>query len=523
MLSILKKLFAKPAPKAVASADVPAPSQPTAPVPSVEVAHLSLAAIVARFPEELKSTLLRAPDAAATVALPLPTILKQLPLASVKMSLASLHRQAPGIFQPLTPGDKRTVEIPLAEVFRHIRPHLLKRRPDQRPFDLPENTISLFSDPRNPHAVAPSTGNEEPSEPKTTVLDLDLDGTPDMPRMLKMDDGLRAHFSSTHRRSMPVDTATAQPALREATSAPRVIPPPTDFHNGHSEHHSAAISFPGLSGPPSLTLELASLAANWPDGIRAEVNALDPATKVLLPASEVSAGLAKGRVAIPWGKIRACLQPQPATPTATAADTELVLPLKIVAPAFLASSKKPVANRKRLTVDESIPALFNNGRTEMVVNAATLAAATPAVAPATSPVKRDPDKAPQNVGEAFGLPEKQEWTPAEIVAHVVRLPGVSGAIVSLQEGLAVATSLPDGVKSEAVAAFLPQIFARLNQYAGEMKLGDLDDLLFTTHGAHCQIYRLGFIYFAVLGKQGESLPWLELRLIVEELARQTKK
>ena len=84
-------------------------------------------------------------------------------------------------------------------------------------------------------------------------------------------------------------------------------------------------------------------------------------------------------------------------------------------------------------------------------------------------------------------------------------------------------SLPDGVKSDVVAAFLPQIFARLNQYAGEMRLGDVDDLLFTTHGAHCQIYRLGYVYFAVLGKPGESLPWHELRLISEELARQTNK
>ena len=80
------------------------------------------------------------------------------------------------------------------------------------------------------------------------------------------------------------------------------------------------------------------------------------------------------------------------------------------------------------------------------------------------------------------------------------------------------------MKSEVVAAFLPQIFARLNQYAGEMRLGDVDDLLFTTHGAHCQIYRLGYIYFAVLGKAGEApARWHELHLITEELARQTRK
>ena len=522
MLSIFKKFFAKPESKPVASADVPAPRQSTAPVPSVEVTHLSLTAIVARFPEELKATILRDPDATATVALPLPTILKQLPLATVKMSLASLHRQAPGVFQPLTPGDKRTVEIPLAEVFRHIRPHMFKRRPDQRPFDLPENTISLFGDPRNPHAIAPSAGSEEAPPTETTVLDLDLDAAPETPRMLKMDVGLGEHFNNTYQRSMLVATAASapkEPALHDVPSTPRVIAPPPDFLNGKSSDHSLAASHSAPSAPGSIVLKLAPLTENWPDGIRAEVNALDPATTVVLPASEVSAGLAKGRVAFSWGKIRTGLDPQPSQPTAEPDDTELVLPLKIVAPAFFTASKTPAENRKRVAVDESIPALFNNCRMDMVISASTLPDDTPAL----PPVQRNLNKAPESVGAAFSLPEKDDWTPAEIVAHLVRLPGVAGAIVGLQEGLQVATSLPEGVKSEAVAAFLPQIFARLNQYAGEMKLGDVDDLLFTTHGAHCQIYRLGYVYFAVLGKQGESLPWLELRLVVEELARQTKK
>ena len=98
---------------------------------------------------------------------------------------------------------------------------------------------------------------------------------------------------------------------------------------------------------------------------------------------------------------------------------------------------------------------------------------------------------------------------------------MAGAIVALQEGLQVATAMPEGVKGEVVAAFLPQIFARLNQYAGEMKMGEVDDLLFTTHGAHCQVYRLGFVYFAILGQPGAALPWHELRLISAELGRQT--
>ena len=79
MLSIFKKLFGKSESVAIAPVAEPVPQQPTTPMPAVEVAHLALAAIVDRFPEELKTTILRVPDAAATVALPLPTILKQLP------------------------------------------------------------------------------------------------------------------------------------------------------------------------------------------------------------------------------------------------------------------------------------------------------------------------------------------------------------------------------------------------------------------------------------------------------------
>ena len=72
-------------------------------VPTVEVAHLSLAAILSKFPADLRGCVQQLPDAAVTVTLPLPTILKQLPTCSVKMSLASLYRQAPaGIFKPLT-------------------------------------------------------------------------------------------------------------------------------------------------------------------------------------------------------------------------------------------------------------------------------------------------------------------------------------------------------------------------------------------------------------------------------------
>lgn len=546
MLTLFKKLFGKSESKAVAPVAA-VPAAPSTPMPTIEVAHLSLAAITSRFPEEIMPLLVKEPDANVTVALPLPTILKQLPTGCVKMSLGTLQRQAHGLIKPLPPGDKRTVDVPLAEIFRHVRLSSLRRRSDQRPVMVPEIGFNLFGDSSNPYAVSPDDHLEH-----MQVTDLAPNGEPepqprpDGQRVLKMDDGLREHFGSA------AAARSLASASEQSATTPRGLAPSAEMFA------PKAAAPPPVAKPtgPTLALKIVPLAANWPEEIRTEVEALDPETVVTLPADEVSAGLGKGRVTFSWAQIHAWLEPA-APPTQAAGTTALLLPLKIVAPAFL-SSNKPAAERKSVAVDASIPSLFSDGRppeavaepevpvaeagfaepevAEPEAPAETLAEAEPEVAPEpmahTEPSAPDTPEAavdhtqhklPETVGEIFGQPHKQNWTPSEIVAGTVTLPGVAGAIVALQEGLQVAASLPEGVKSDVIAAFLPQIFARLNQYSSEMKLGDVDDLLFTTHGAHCQIYRLGYVYLAVLGKPGESLPWHELRLISEELARQTHK
>jgi predicted regulator of Ras-like GTPase activity (Roadblock/LC7/MglB family) len=664
MLTIFKKIFGKAPPKAaVPTPQQQVPAPPSTPMPQIEVAHLSLGAITGRFTDELKPLLANEPGEAATVALPMPTILKQLPVGVVKMSLATLQRQSQGLIRPLPPGDKRMVDVPLKEIFRHVKLTALKRRPDQRPVMIPETGFNLFGDATNPFSVSPDDHLEQVSvvDLSSDVREVEDTTVPSAagPRVLKMDDGLRQHFANTPTaRSGSVADSPSTIKFEASDSGPRAsaaAPANYGVSNG-----AAPIEKP--TGP-TLDLKLSALCANWPEDVKQEIATLDPETKVTLPQEEIGAGLGRGRVIFSWGHIRAWMEPAPTAPTIAAENVQLQLPLKIVAPAFLAASKSPKAERKSFNMDESIPTLFNGGRepAPKPAPAAPAAEAAPvhaeepvqaeapvheeaagqaeapahveepvqpeapvhveepvqaeapahveepvrvevpvqaeepvhaeAPAPVDAPIRVEvpvqaetpaqveepvrlevpvqveapahveppvhidaplfvraipvPEvseapaaeaeptavvaavpqahKTPETVGELFGEPHKKDWTPTEIVTRTVKLPGVAGAIVALQEGLQVASSLPDGVKSEVVAAFLPQIFARLNQYAGEMKLGDVDDLLFTTHGAHCQIYRLGYIYLAVLGKPGESLPWHELRIISEELARQTHK
>ena len=603
MLSLIKKIFGKAAPKASIPESTAVPQAPSTPMPTIEVAHLSLSAITARFPDELKPLLTSEPSETAAVTLPMPTILKQLPAGAVRMQLATLQRQSHGLIKPLPTGDKRMVDVPLKEVFRHVKLSALKRR-EQRIISLPDTGFNLFGDSSNPYAIAPDDHLEQ-----VQVVDLTSDAEVEAeakmavaagPRVLKMDEGLRQQFGNTPAvNSAPSASPSSAIKFELSDSGPRAVGAPAA--SGAVRPSGATPAPAQISKPtgPTLNLKIASLAANWPDEVKREVDAFDPATIVTLPMSDVGTGLSKGKVIFSWAQIRAWTKPFVSGPTAVPENTALQMPLKAVAPAYLTASKQPKAERKAIDMDETIPELFNDGREPEVKTPKwkqeQAAEPEPEAVPETPeetpepanhheaapqaeqaghgehaehvehavetnhahepqveaevehatehPTEHAPEhaeehppvavaeaasapahhKVSETLGEIFGEPHKKDWTPADIVARAVRLPGVAGAIVALQEGLQVASSLPEGVKSEVVAAFLPQIFARLNQYSGEMKLGDVDDLLFTTHGAHCQIYRLGYIYLAVLGKPGEPLPWHELRLISEELARQTHK
>jgi predicted regulator of Ras-like GTPase activity (Roadblock/LC7/MglB family) len=526
MLSFIEKIFGSSKGRTKAIAGPAAhPAEPAAQMPAVEVAHLRLAAILGKFPDELKPLVLRLPEDSVTVALPVSTILRQLPSGSVKVSLATLHRQAPaGVLGPLPPGDRQMVEVPLAEVFRHIKATAIKRRSDQRAAPGLESDFNLFGNVENPFQIAPTAPDERPraiapgpiserGEPLTIAVPAEIVAAEEFVPELLPPPTLQRTIAAPPELYKPKLIA---PPPRIESAAPPAVAEPKPL---------SLAAAPEAPAPPpssaSIELPVEALSSAWPEAIRHELAALNGSARITLPAAEITAGLARGRVAFPWGKIRGWIEPRLDGESSTDAAAELTLPLKIVAPAFLAATRKTALPPKP-AFETDIPALFNPTAVEAPAPAPPIATpeTLPPAAAAPEPVVAPPREA-ATIGEVFGQPEKAEWTPAEIVTELARLPGISGAVVALQEGLLVAHSLPAEVKSEVIAAFLPQLFARLNQYAGEMKLGEVDDLLFTTHGAHCQIYRVGYVYFAVLGKPGEALPWTHLRLVVDELKRHT--
>jgi predicted regulator of Ras-like GTPase activity (Roadblock/LC7/MglB family) len=325
---------------------------------------------------------------------------------------------------------------------------------------------------------------------------------------------------------------------------------------------------PAAPVPPGkeeyVAIPLVSVTLGWPEPIRQALAGLNVPDAILnLPVSETEQALKRGKVVFQWKRLKPLIKPPLKTALAPALDeVQLELPLPAVAPLFMAQ-RKPAAAQKKYAVGEDIPDVFS--AKGMLTSAPPVSApvaapaapapasmpapvasapkpapapipmahapapalklapapAIPAVAPASPPAAR-PAALPTEIGELFGQPGRKNWAPAEIVQRTAALPGVAGAVITMQDGLLVAGHLPPGLNGEAIAAFLPQMYSRMMQYCKELKFGESDTFTLVVDNVALRIHRAGGLYFAALGRSNEALPDPQLRLIASHLAPQSK-
>jgi predicted regulator of Ras-like GTPase activity (Roadblock/LC7/MglB family) len=115
----------------------------------------------------------------------------------------------------------------------------------------------------------------------------------------------------------------------------------------------------------------------------------------------------------------------------------------------------------------------------------------------------------------------RQMQPKDVVAHALSLPGVAGAVVALADGLRVDGQVPAEFNADTVAAFLPQIYERVNQSTRE-RMGTLNNVSFTVGNVPWKIYRVGSIYFAAFGRADENFPKAELAQLAAGLNRKSK-
>jgi predicted regulator of Ras-like GTPase activity (Roadblock/LC7/MglB family) len=323
----------------------------------------------------------------------------------------------------------------------------------------------------------------------------------------------------------------------------------------------------------TVNVRLSALCEFWPDPVRRDIAQFNWENAWLsLPMDRLEPAMKTGKVVFKWGELIEWLEGS-SDPVATShCETTLELPLKVVAPLFLAQQRTPIV-QKSVVVDQKVPNLFAAmgkeiapvpenppaepeaapepdlwSESEEIVSApppiryaqrAPLSHPAPAapVVPAPSVVPPAPVAIPPRaitpapvapgapetpadpLDRIFGQPANGEWSPEEITRRINTLPGVSASLIAMSDGFLVAGTLPPPLKSETMAAFLPQIFGRLSNYSGEIQLGPLTALTLRAGPAPVTIFKTGALYLTVLGKPGGTLPDALLHQVAAELAK----
>jgi hypothetical protein len=567
----------EPAPASVPAA--PAPAMPEAFTSSAQPAAanvneiaLPLAAVIAHLPMDLKAKLMSTPAAGQTIGLPVDKVITQLAFGAVKISFGELRRLAPGIFANSGGEfDSRQVSLPLAEILSRLNPGLLSRKPVQK-VDVAEDIAGPF-DGRG-RGISFTTQPLKPSTASPTVAELNQRNQPvpfNPPPVAPASAPAMPPRTVTPAPSGNTDVFVYKPRETAPPAAPIPFNPPMTAPsngngngNGHSNGHANGngngngsangnghtslppfkfATAPAPSAPvnsssprpelaqPKLLISLDDLAENWPDTLKQEIQRFNYAnTDVPLPMNLVEASMKRGRMTATWKELRTWIKPS--SPASAHDELQLDLPLKVLAPAFLSAQKQAGKSQKRLAVSEEIPNLFFGFPQAAAEAAAPAAAPAPAPAPVADPVPparmADTNFFTANDSEDF-LPGRapapatdfmnRHTHPQEIVARAMALPGVAGAVVTLADGLRVASQVPDEMNADAVAAFLPQIFERVNQSTRELRMGALNNVGFSVGNVPWKIFRINSVYFAAFGRAGEPFPKSQLAGLAVELDR----
>jgi predicted regulator of Ras-like GTPase activity (Roadblock/LC7/MglB family) len=542
-----------PAPTAAVT---PPPAQKPPPIltPAATVAKLSplplpvatdgitlpLAPVVAALPMDLRAKLMAVPAADATIFVAAETVMSQLAFGAVKISFGELRQLAPGIFANSGgEHDNRSINLPLSEILTRLNPALLARRSTKTvkvsdeiagPFDGRGKGITFTTQPLKA-APAPVRLEPEPAPVRPPV---------NLPPIA---------FALPPRPLTPPTVPMTFPPRETAPTA--FTSPPKIGGNGNGNGHAvpslglkftaAPLPVPAtpaarpepvppapLAPPPPISVSLGHLAEAWPEALRNEIKVLNLAVAIVpLPFAVVEPGLKRGRVTMAWKQLRALVQP--GSGPSPNDELELNLPLKVLAPIFLEAQKNSPRLGRKVAVSAEIPNLF-------------FGFPQPAAEPVAAPgavVPNRPEGRPADTN-FYGRATESETElrradnpatdfltrqahPKEVVVQAAALPGVAGAVVALPDGLRVASHVPADLNADTLAAFLPQIFDRINQSTRELRMGPLNNVSFTVGNVPWKIFRVSSVYFAAFGRAGENLPTAQLAGMAMELDRKKTK
>jgi len=559
-----RQLFQRPARRGAAAPAAPAPAAVAAPPlapscqPNVNGVTISLPAVLATFPLELRSKILPVDTRDLTLTVPFEKVFPELARGVVKMTFGEIRRTAPQVFAPGLESDAAQVVLPLNEILSRLDPALLVRRPTQKkPLALPEEISSPFAGrgqgltlgvrKTRPASAAGESGKppifaRKPGSPAAPAAPL----TPPSPReiahaaprslgaegisrgepisfKLPGDDD-RPPFVRKPARLAP-DATPPPPLTPQPPTPPTAWPPRSKDYLASPPVARAMQPVRSANGTPSsadaavLLAPLTAFAEAWPEALRQEMVQLNLVNAQLaMPVELIEAALKRGRVTFPWKTLRSWICPAAPPGDSTHDATELELPLRVVAPLFLARLKG-AGKPQRVTVDETIPDLF--------FGLPKPEPAPPPKPPDTNFYTWDENSDTPRMEDVESKRRKPPGTdfvakpvpPNEIVSRAAALEGVVGVLIALPDGLLVAGRIPPEFNADTLAAFLPQIFSKVSQATKELRQGELNNLNFTVGNVPWKIFRVNALLFAAFGRAGGPLPTGELAQLATELDR----
>jgi predicted regulator of Ras-like GTPase activity (Roadblock/LC7/MglB family) len=114
-------------------------------------------------------------------------------------------------------------------------------------------------------------------------------------------------------------------------------------------------------------------------------------------------------------------------------------------------------------------------------------------------------------------------TLKDVVSRITSLPGVAGAVLASQDGMLMGAKFPPEYKPDVIAALIPQITSKLDQFTKELNLSEVSQAGFLAGSVPWHICQAGGVLLIVMGRSGENLPMAQLKLVAEALKRYNVK
>ena len=536
--------------------------------------QIPLASVINSLPLELRGRVKNPNVGNACVTVPHSIVLAQLPQGAVKVAFSEIRKAARSAFVPGRECDQVPVTLPLIEIVSRLNPALLMRKPAQRQILVSQDVSSPFESAGQAFgsvAAAQEAGlgsahadYSMKAAPVTTVppTAATVVATPGIPapviarpvtvRLVAAPPATKAPVAPTPVNYAPVaprplktvavpqdipDTFTIKPRVNAAQPAAPV--PPVAAPTRAASPVVPSPGFPNpvvrMVNPPAaptrpaavperavILVQLSALAQAWPEFLCEEiVKCKLEAASVALPVDLVEASLKRGGVVFQWKTLRSWIRPVPAVGASAHDGAEVELPLNVLAPLFLRRRGAAQHQQARVELDEAIPNLFFGFPKPDVPAAAQPSDTNVYVFDDHS------DSARVDQADVKKPPTKTEFlgkftTPNELVARATSLENVAGALIALPDGLMVAGQVPPELNAEAIAALLPQVFAKVRQCTQELRMGELNNVNFTLGNVPWKIFRVNAVFFAAFGLASQPLPASQLAALAAELDHKHK-